>query len=96
VSLTFPDACSGAPQPPANFVGYKIGSTVYVLWDAPTSGVAPTGYVLNVTGAFAGSFPTTGRSMSGVVGPGTYNLSVVATNPCGSSAASPVQVVTVP
>ncbi len=42
VSLAFPVACTGAPEPPANFLGYRIGSTVFVVWDPPTSGPAPT------------------------------------------------------
>ena len=69
---------------------------MFVVWDPPTSGPAPTGYVLNVSGGFNGSFATSGRSMSGTVGAGSYSLNVVATNACGSSVASPVQVVTVP
>jgi hypothetical protein len=84
------------PQAPANFLGYRIGNTVFVVWDSPATGPAPAGYVLNVAGAFVGSFGTTGRSMSGTVGSGSYSLNVVATNACGSSVASPVQVVTVP
>jgi hypothetical protein len=96
VILTFPGACSGAPQAPANFLGYRVGNTVFVVWDAPAAGPAPTGYVLNVSGAFVGSFATTGRSMFGTVGPGSYSLTVVATNACGASVSSPVQVVTVP
>lgn len=96
VALTFPTACSGAPQPPANFVGFRIGRTVHVVWDAPTSGPAATGYVLRVSGAYAGSIPTAGRSVSGTVGPGTYHLSVAATNACGTSVATPEQTVTVP
>lgn len=96
VTVTFPGACSGAPRAPANFLGYKIGNTVFVQWDSPAAGPAPTGYVLNATGDVVGSAVTPGRSMSGTVGPGTYNLTVMATNPCGTSPASPVQVVTVP
>jgi hypothetical protein len=96
VTLAFPGACSGVPQAPANFLGYRVGNTVFVVWDSPTAGPAPTHYVLNVSGAFVGSFGTTGRSMFGTVGPGSYSLNVVAINACGSSVASPVQVVTVP
>jgi hypothetical protein len=96
VTLTFPGACSGAPQAPANFLGYRVGNTVFVVWDPPTAGPSPSGYTLSVSGSFNGSFSTTGRAMSGVVGTGSYSLSVVATNACGSSVASPVQVVTVP
>lgn len=57
---------------------------------------APSGYVLNVTGAFAGNFATTGRAMSGAVGPGTYGLRVAGTNACGQGVATAVQVVTIP
>jgi hypothetical protein len=96
VTLTFPGACSGAPQVPANLVGYRIGNVAYATWDPPLAGPAPTAYTLNVTGSFVGSFVTPGRALSGVVGPGTYNVSVVATNACGASPASPVQVITVP
>jgi hypothetical protein len=70
---------------------------VFVVWDSPTSGPAPSGYVLNVSSIpFSGSFATTSRSMFGTVGSGSYSLSVIATNACGSSVASPVQIVTVP
>ena len=96
VTLTFPSACSGAPGTPENFLAYKVGTTVFVVWDPAATGPAPTGFVLNVTGAFAGSFGTTGRAMSSPVAPGTYNVSVVANNACGTSAATAVQSVTVP
>jgi hypothetical protein len=49
-----------------------------------------------VTGSFVGSFPTTARTLSGTVGPGTYTLSVIATNPCGTSAPTAGQTVTLP
>ena len=65
-------------------------------WAPGTFGVAPTSYVLNVTGLFVGGFSTTGRALSGTVGPGSYTLSVVAVNPCGASAGSPPQTVVVP
>jgi hypothetical protein len=96
VTIAVPDPCSGAPQAPTNFLAYKVGSTIHVVWDAPTSGPAPTGYVLNVTGSFFGSFPTLGREMSGTVGPGSYSITVVAINPCGPSAATVAQTVTIP
>jgi hypothetical protein len=96
VTLTFPSACSGAPQAPTNLLTTKSGSTISVFWDPPTSGAAPTSYVLDVTGAFTGSFPSTGRALSGSAGAGTYNISVRATNPCGSGPGTPVQSVTLP
>ncbi|MGE3884976.1 MAG: Ig-like domain-containing protein, partial [Vicinamibacterales bacterium] len=96
ITLTFPSPCTGAPLPPSNFLAYRVGRTLFVVWDPATSGPAPTSYSLSVTGAFAGTFGTPGRSLSGAVGPGTYHLSVAAANACGSSAATPVQTVVVP
>jgi YVTN family beta-propeller protein len=96
ITLTFPTACSGVPGAPANFHAYRVGRTITVLWDSPSSGAAPTGYRLDVSGAVTTAIPTTSKSMSGTVGPGSYSLSVAATNPCGSSVATPVQVVIVP
>ena len=81
---------------PENFLAYRIGNTIFVVWDPPEFGPAPTQYVVNVTGSFVGTFLTSGRSVSGVVGPGTYGLSVGARNPCGSSPLTPEQMVTVP
>jgi hypothetical protein len=96
VTLTFPGACSGVPLTPANFLTNKVGSTIFVSWDLPASGPAPTGYVLVVTGAFNGAIPTAGRGLSGTVGPGTYNISVYAANSCGNGPATAVQTVTIP
>jgi hypothetical protein len=96
VTLTFPGACSGAPLSPVGFLAYKVGNTISVVWDAAASGPAPTEYVLNVSGGFVGSFPTTGRTLSGAVGPGAYGLSVAATNSCGASPATPVQTISIP
>jgi hypothetical protein len=69
---------------------------LFVNWAPGTSGPAPTGYVLHVTGAFVGSFPTVERGLSGAVGPGTYTLSVMAVNPCGVSAVTAPQTIVVP
>jgi trimeric autotransporter adhesin len=96
ITLSFPGPCSGAPLPPANFLGYRIGRTVFVLWDPATTGPAPTSFTLNVNGSFAGSFGTPGRTLSGTVGPGTYQLAVAAQNPCGASAFTAPQTVVVP
>jgi hypothetical protein len=96
ITLTFPGPCSGAPGTPENFLAYKVGNVVFVVWDPAATGPAPTGFVLNVTGSFVGPIPTTGRALSSPVAPGTYNVSVVATNLCGSSAPTAVQSVTVP
>jgi Bacterial Ig domain len=96
VTLTFPFPCSGPPLTPSGFLAYRIGNTISVIWDPATTGPAPTLFRLNVTGSFVVSVPTPSRSLSGGVGPGTYNLSVVALNPCGPSAPTELQTVIVP
>ena len=96
VTLSFPGACSGVPETPANFVAYRVGRTIFVSWDTAAAGAAPTAYVVNVTGSFTGSVPTSARSVSGTVGPGSYSLTVAATNPCGAGPASQPLVVLVP
>jgi hypothetical protein len=96
VTLTFPGACSGTPLAPINFLAHKIGGTIFVVWDPAASGPATTGYVVSVSGAFVGSFPTTSRTLSGTAGPGSYSLSVLATNACGSSQPTPVQTLSIP
>lgn len=94
-AVVVPSACSGAPLAPENFLAYRIGSTLYASWDPASSGPAPTGFVLSVSGAYTGTIPTAARQLSGVVGAGTYVLSVAAVNPCGTSAATAAQEVTV-
>lgn len=99
LSLGFPgDGClvAGAPQPPSNFLAYRVGRTIHVLWDPAATGTAATGYALTVTGTFGGTFGTPARRISGAVGPGTYNLSVSAANGCGASAATAVQTIVIP
>ena len=96
VTLTFPGPCSGAPLPPARFLAYAVGNTITVMWDPAASGPAPTQYVLEVSGAFGGTFATPARTLSGTVGPGIYHLRVSAVNPCGTSAPTGVQTVTIP
>lgn len=96
VTLRFPGPCTGAPLPPSGFLAYRVGRTIFVIWDPAESGPAPTGYLLSVGGGFTGVLPTAGRALSGTVAPGRYDLSVVATNPCGVSAFTPVQTVVVP
>jgi hypothetical protein len=43
----------GVPNPPMNLVGSVSGKTINLSWQAPSGGLAPTGYVLEV-GASAG------------------------------------------
>jgi hypothetical protein len=96
VTLAVPQACLGAPDIPEHFLAYRIGNTLFVVWDPPESGPAPTQYVINVTGSLVGTFSTTERNANGMVGPGTYGLSVSARNPCASSPPTPEQLVTIP
>ena len=96
ITMTFPSPmCSGAPLPPSEFLAYRLGNTIQVVWDSAPTGSAPTSYVLTVTGSFNGSFSTPGRTLSGTVGPGSYTIGVQAVNPCGRSAATSVQTVVV-
>jgi hypothetical protein len=96
VTLSFPGTCASAPTAPVNFLGYRIGNTVYVVWDPAPTGAAPTEFTLNVGGSYVGSFTTTGRTLSGTVSAGSYQLSVVASNACGTSPPAPMQTVVVP
>ena len=38
VTVTFPGACSGAPLPPANFLAFNTGNTLFLRWDTAASG----------------------------------------------------------
>jgi photosystem II stability/assembly factor-like uncharacterized protein len=96
VTVSVPGACSGAPGTPPDLVATKNGNVITVAWGLPVTGPAPTGYTIVVTGSFTGTIPVAGRSASGAVGPGSYTISIVATNPCGPSAATPTQTVTIP
>ncbi len=95
VTLTFPTTCSGSPQTPINVFVSTSGNRVSVSWTPAAGGAAPTRYDVNVTGAYTGRLPTTARALSGVVGPGTYNVNVRAVNPCGNSSFSAAQTITV-
>ena len=59
-------------------------------------GPAPTSYRLLVSGGFTGELALTQRTIAGAVGAGTYTLSVIATNACGSGPATAPQTVTIP
>jgi hypothetical protein len=96
VTLTFPHACSGVPQPVTNFVAYKTGTTLFLAWEPGTSGAAPTSYLVHVTGAFVGSVPFGQRTLSAAVPPGTYAFAIAARNACGSSSPTAIQAVTIP
>lgn len=96
VTLTFPGACSGAPDAPVNFQAWRTGNAIFVAWSPPASGSAVEGYVVSVTGAYVGSIAVAGRALSGTVAPGSYGLSVAATNRCGTGPATAAQTVVIP
>jgi YVTN family beta-propeller protein len=91
-----PETCTTAPGLPTNLQASRNGNVISVSWELPTSGSPPTDYVLNVSGAFSGAFVTAARGLSGSAPPGSYNLSVVARNNCGSSAPTAVLTIVVP
>jgi len=84
------------PLTPINFLAYKVGGTIFVIWDPAATGPAPTSYVVNVGGSFFGSIPTAARKLSGAPGAGSYTLSVTAVNACGASAPTASQTVSIP
>jgi probable HAF family extracellular repeat protein len=96
VTLTFPGPCTGIPLPPANVLAYRSGNTIGIVWDSAPSGPAPSNYVLSVTGSYVGTVTTTARRLSGAVGPGSYGLSLHASNACGTSVGTPVQTILIP
>jgi len=96
VTLTFPGGCSGAPQVPANFLAFNAGGILSLSWDAPLTGAAPTGYLLSVTGSFVGTLPMNTRTFNTPGPAGTFNLAVIATNPCGASVPTATRTVSFP
>ena len=84
------------PQPPANLLAYRVGNTIFVTWDPAASGPAPTGFVLNVSGSFVGSFGTAGREIERRRRPWLLHHHVFAANPCGNGPATAPITVTVP
>jgi hypothetical protein len=62
LTLTFPEACSGRPARRHQRARLSRGPHRAVSWESPATGVAPTGYLLNVTGGFSGSFRTAARA----------------------------------
>ncbi|MFN7979460.1 MAG: Ig-like domain-containing protein [Vicinamibacterales bacterium] len=96
VALTFPAGCTGAPPPVEKFVAFTTGGRLVLAWDPPSSGAAPTSYLVQATGAYVGNVPLVTRGVDVPVAPGSYTLSVRAVNACGSSAATAAQTVVVP
>jgi hypothetical protein len=96
VTITFPVACSGAPQAPLNFITQKVGGMLHLAWDQPITGSAATGYVLIVGGTVSATLPMSGRSLSVAAPAGVFTLSVMSTNACGVSEATSARTVQFP
>ena len=96
VTLTFPSVCPGPPQAPTNLEVSRTGSQLSVSWDPPSAGPAASSYILKVTGALSLALPMATRSIAGAVPPGTYHLSVLAVNSCGSGSETATHTVSVP
>jgi YVTN family beta-propeller protein len=89
-------ACGSPPPAPVNLQVSRSGNLVTASWGKGSGESPATGYVLSVSGSFTGSFTTASLSLSGTAGPGTYNLSVAATNACGASGGTSIVSVTIP
>jgi hypothetical protein len=64
VTLTSPGACS-PPQMPEHFRLYVSGPVLGAIWDLPSNGPAPDGYLLHVASSvFGGSVPRAGAFVS--------------------------------
>lgn len=96
VAVTFPGVCAGPFNAPADFVATATGSAVFLTWNPPPGGPAVTGYLLQVSGAFNGSFAVPGRTLSTSVGPGSYTLRVSAITACGVGTPTAAQTLVVP
>ena len=95
IKLVVGGGCSTAPNAPSNLTGSVSGSSVFLKWNAPSGGCAPTSYVLHA-GTSSGSSnvanSNTGNTNTSLiangVGPGTYFLRVHAANANGVSGPS--------
>ena len=96
VTLTVPAACVERPDAPEDVTASASGRMFDLAWSPPSSGAAVTSYTVTVSGASAGTFTTSGRTLSGVAAPGTYAVSVQATNACGTGTPTPAQAIVIP
>jgi hypothetical protein len=67
-----------------------------LAWSPPFSGAAVTGYTVEVSGAYNGSFNTTDRTVAGTAPPGSYTISVRAGNSCGVGPPAPARTIVLP
>jgi hypothetical protein len=93
--------CTTPPNAPTSLAATVAGSTVTLIWSAPSGGCPPTSYLLqagsssglsNLANANVGNTVSYGASGVSV---GTYYVRVIAANAYGQSAASNEVVVTV-
>ncbi|MBP7778253.1 MAG: M36 family metallopeptidase [Acidobacteria bacterium] len=87
-----------APSAPANLLGAVSGSALTLAWTNTFGGGAPTGIVLDVSGALSASLPlgpVDSFAFDGVP-PGTYTFRMRATNAAGGSAPSSPVTLTFP
>ena len=87
-----------APSAPTGLLGLADGSTLSLVWQNPSTGGAPTGIILDVTGSLTDSFqlPLSERFTFAGVPAGTYNLAVRAFNTGGISGPSNTVTLTFP
>ena len=93
--LTLPGGCP-VPALPEAVQAYAVGRLVTLRWDAPAGGAAPLGYVVTVGGSLTLSSAVAGQEVITMAPPGTYTISVAATNACGTGEASRPVSLTVP
>lgn len=86
------------PDAPAHLLGLVDGSRVALSWTLPTSGPAPTGLLLTVSGAIETTLklPVGERFSQADVPPGSYRVTLTALNDAGASAASNALTLNVP
>jgi len=86
------------PSAPSGLLGATNGTELVLAWRNTFAGGAPTGLILDVSGAIALSLPVplaTSFTFNGVAA-GTYNLALRASNRAGASASSNVVTLTFP
>jgi hypothetical protein len=86
------------PSAPSGLVGLVHGASVVLAWRNTFAGGAPTGAMLDVSGAITGTIPLpAGESASfDAVPPGTYAVALRAANAAGTSAPSNTVTLAVP
>jgi len=86
------------PSAPANLLATVAGDSLTLAWTNTFGGAAPTGLVVDVSGAVSGSLPIGVSDTFAVAGipAGTYTLSLRAVNGAGVSPSSNAVTVTFP